>query len=397
VFSFPSQPEEYRDLWALPLGSRLKDFFSEKVRVAYYYHKPDNSTFRYRCFNTARAINKHVPGVSASWFSSSDDDHYLEWVAKHATVVVVCRSLYTSKIAWFIQQCHRWGKTVLFDCDDYVFDPGMVPVIAETLNQTTVRNRDGMWTTWFGWVGRYRATLDLCDGVIVTNEFFAARAAEILTKPVYIVPNFMGDEQVEYSVSLVRAKRESGYKRDGYFHIGYFSGSPSHDRDFALVAEALREILQTHPQTRLRIVGYLDLESTCLAGLADRVEVLPLVNYMELQRLIAQTELNIAPLQENIFTNCKSELKYFDAGIVEVPTIASPTFTMSKAITSGTNGVICATGDWLPTMMEFVDNYETVGRSIGMKAYEHCLASYTSETMSHAIVTQLEGLLFSGR
>lgn len=389
MFSFESHPVDYRDPWAVPLGSRLQDFFREKVKVAYYYPKPDSSTFRYRCFNMSRAINRYLLGMGASWFCSKDGDYYLDWVAREASVVVVCRSMYDSKVAWFIQQCHRWGTTVLFDCDDYVFDPGAVPDVVEALNQTVLEDRDAMWTNWYGWTGRYRATLDLCDGLIVTNEYLAARAAETTDTPIYVLPNFMGDEQVEYSVSLVQAKRETGYRNDNRFDIGYFSGSPSHDRDFGLAAEALRDILQTRPQTRLRVVGHLEVDNTCLAGLMDRVEVIPFVNYMELQRLIAQTEVNIAPLQDNRFTNCKSELKYFDAGIVEVPTIASSTFTMGQAITDGVNGMICPDGDWFEAMARLVDGYETVGRPMAANAYEQCLATYTAEAVAPRIRAQM--------
>jgi len=389
VFSFESSPVEYADPWALPLGTRLRDFFREKVKVAYYYPKPDSSTFRYRCFNTSRAINRYLPGMGASWFCEKDEDHYLEWVAREASIVVVCRAMYDSKVAWFIQQCHRWGTTVLFDCDDYVFDPDVVPDVVETLNQTILEDRDTMWTHWFGWTARYRATLDLCDGMIVTNEYLAARCGETTNLPIYVLPNFMGDEQVAYSVSLAQAKQESGYSRDGRFDIGYFSGSPSHDRDFALAAEALRDILQTHPQARLRVVGYLEVDNTCLTGLAERVDVIPFVNYLELSRLIAQTEVNIAPLQNNRFTNCKSELKYFDAGIVETPTIASPTFTMGQAITSGVNGVICEDGDWFEAVARFVDDYEATGLLMAERAYEHCSATYTAEAMAPRILTLL--------
>jgi len=389
VFKFESEPLEYRDPWAIRLGSRLQDFFREKTRIAYYYQKPDSSTFRYRCFNMSQAINRYLSGMSASWFCEKDDDYYLGWVAQEASIVVVCRSFYDSKLAWFIQQCRRRGTIVLFDCDDYVFDPAVVPDVVEALNQTVLSDRDSMWTSWYGWTSRYRTALDLCDGLITTNDYLAARSRETTDLPVYVIPNFMGDEQVKYSTSLVKAKRASGHIRDECFDIGYFSGSPSHDRDFALAAEALRDILQTRPQTRLRVVGYLDVSNTCLAGLSNRVEIIKFVNYMELQRLIAQTELNVAPLQDNRFTNCKSELKYFDAGIVEVPTIASPTFTMSQAITNGVNGVICPDGDWFEVMAGIVDGYGETGRPIAEKAYEHCLATYTSEAMAPQILAQL--------
>ena len=63
-------------------------------------------------------------------------------------------------------------------------------------------------------------------------------------------------------------------------------------------------------------MGFLDVGSA-LRGFGDRIDILPLADFLTLQTLIGSTGLNIVPLQTNIFTNCKSELKYFEAAIVE--------------------------------------------------------------------------------
>ena len=52
------------------------------------------------------------------------------------------------------------------------------------------------------------------------------------------------------------------------------------------------------------------------------------------------------PLQYNAFTNCKSELKYFEAAVVGTQTIASPMFTYARAIRHGENGYLAQAHQW---------------------------------------------------
>jgi hypothetical protein len=50
-------------------------------------------------------------------------------------------------------------------------------------------------------------------------------------------------------------------------------------------------------------------------------------------RLIARTEVNIAPLLDNVLTNCKSELKYFEAAVADTITIARRTRFLTRSKT----------------------------------------------------------------
>ena len=74
----------------------------------------------------------------------------------------------------------------------------------------------------------------------------------------------------------------------------------------------------------------------------DRIEFYPLQDFMNFQRLIAEVEINIAPLQDNTFTNCKSELKFFEAAICGTLTLATPTFSFRNSIVHGTTGFFSA-------------------------------------------------------
>jgi glycosyltransferase involved in cell wall biosynthesis len=90
-------------------------------------------------------------------------------------------------------------------------------------------------------------------------------------------------------------------------------------------------------------------EADCLLQ-EGRIQTVPLVDFMELQRLMAQVDVNIAPLVNNGFTNCKSELKYFEAAIVDTITLATPTYTFANAIENGKNGFLCTPGQWFDTL-----------------------------------------------
>ena len=67
---------------------------------------------------------------------------------------------------------------------------------------------------------------------------------------------------------------------------------------------------------------------------------------MNLQLALANVDLNIAPLQDNVFTNCKSELKYFEAAAAGTVTIASPTYAFRNSIVDGVNGFFASPIDW---------------------------------------------------
>ena len=231
---------------------------------------------------------------------------------------------------------------MLFDVDDLVFNTvyGHLTIRSLDLYRTPdVRN------DWFASLSRLGTTLCLCDGVITTNEYLAQRIREYVPLPVAIVPNFMNREQMEISEPIFAAKRSLKIDGDGPIRFGYFSGTPSHNRDFAIVAPALEMLLEEDPRLDLVVAGYVETGAG-LKIFGARVEVHPFEDFVNLQRLIGSVDFNLMPLQHNAFTNCKSELKYFEAAIVGTQTIASPTCTYSRAIRDGDNGYLAQAHQW---------------------------------------------------
>ena len=91
-----------------------------------------------------------------------------------------------------------------------------------------------------------------CDRAIATNPFLAAKmAASAGHVRSQVIPNFLHDVQQAVSTELYEAKRHSGFRSDGTITIGYFSGSPTHNRDFAVAAPAVARLMDQVPKNQV--------------------------------------------------------------------------------------------------------------------------------------------------
>ena len=112
---------------------------------------------------------------------------------------------------------------------------------------------------------------------------------------------------------------------------------------------------------------------------ADRIERVPFVPREELFGNIASLDINLAPLEiGNPFCESKSELKFFEAGIVKVPTVAAATETFRDAITDGTDGFVAATSaGWEEKIGKLIKD-KGLRDNMGEKAYHTALERYTT-------------------
>lgn len=359
-----SSPIAYTHPWARSFEERFKAFRSRERRIAYFYETPDTSTFRYRVFNMVEALEAAPElGISASWFCRADLPH-LESFIDAADTLVICRTRFDAEIDRLIQRARARDLQILFDVDDLVFDPDYIHLILDALGQPI--SSQELWDYWFSYVGRIGATLRLCDSAIVTNRFLAdklaAYAPQIAPR---VVPNFMNRRQQAESERIFVSKQRTGFARDNNLHIGYFSGTPSHNRDFEVAVSALKSLLEKHPEIVLRTAGFLKPKDF-LPSHRDRLEVYPLQDFLNLQQLIGEVEINIAPLQSNVFTNCKSELKYFEAAIVGTLTVSSSSYTIRNAIRDTENGFLANAHEWDLKLEEAIQTVVELPRYVEM-------------------------------
>lgn len=310
---------------------------AQKSRIAYIVNHHDLMTQRYRVYNYAEVL--------ASYGYTSDiyvDKELKPGDGISSDLVVLNRIVWSDTIGALIESCRARRIPVIFDIDDLVFDISRVGLLRAT---KTYGPEDLDRTCSF--IDRTRLTMLACDAVTVSTVPLAAEV-RALGLTAYVLPNNISAS----TWAIAERPRES---RRSATTIGYFSGTKTHEEDFAVCARALRRVLDAHPETRLLIVGHLDLPKD-LESYEERIDRLPLMPHDEMLEVMASIDINLAPLEaNNDFTDCKSELKIFEAAAMGVPTVASPTTPFRTIISSGHNGYLAATDDeWYAAISRLV-------------------------------------------
>lgn len=369
--------------WNLSLELRCSILRTELLKgkkiTILLYEFPDTSTFRYRGYNIFKASQK-----SEEWSSIYFFLHEINEISSFLPLIlllVVIRVRWTHEVDEIIYKAKGAGVKVIFDVDDLIFDLNQLNVVTNTLNVDFASERD--YEFWFGMISRIGFSASKADGFITTNSFLGDRLKEKYQKPYMIIPNSLNQEQLDASSKILSIKKRK--KSINPFCIGYFSGTPSHINDFKVVSEELIELMNEFSGISLKIVGFMEFpESMTKLLKQNRVSFTPLVNFLELQRLIAEVDINIVPLVNNAFSNCKSELKYFEASIVETITLATPTYTYNNCINDGINGFLCKPGKWYERIKQiYSGKIDTV--DIAQNAHMDAINNYSGSKIVQMI------------
>jgi glycosyltransferase involved in cell wall biosynthesis len=146
---------------------------------------------------------------------------------------------------------------------------------------------------------------------------------------------------------------------DGLPRVGFASGTPTHQRDFATIAGPLATLLGRREEMRLVVVGHLDIaavpELACHLG---RIEIRPAVPFAGVAAEVARFDVNLAPLEVgNPFCESKSPIRCTVAALVGVPSVVAPTVPLSAAVIDGETGWIARTAeDWVTQVSRLLDD-----------------------------------------
>lgn len=325
---------------------------------------------RYRTKHVAEELRLH--GFRAS--VTVQDNPRLVSYAETFQVFVLHRVLLTPSVARLVARVKELGKTIIFETDDLVYDPAFLVHMDYWQKMNPLERK-----LYENGVGGETLADPYVKVATTTTSFLAAKLRE-KGKEVFIVPNRLTEEDIRFADEALQNRRTS---TEGIVRVGYLSGTPSHNKDFATITSALVTLFETYPTMRLVLAGPLDTESA-LNQYADRIERLPFVPRCELFGNIASLDINLAPLEiGNPFCESKSELKFFEAGIVAVPTVSAATGTFKEAITDGVDGFVAATTEeWVDKIGRLIADPE-LRKTIGQAAHETAFQRYTTKNASN--------------
>jgi glycosyltransferase involved in cell wall biosynthesis len=344
---------------------------ADKFRVAFVGSRlaSDVATMRYRAHNLIEALAPD--GLEGTFVSQEEIRAQMPAILSHDLIVLV-RRMRDDAVTTLIGLARRRGLPIVYDIDDYIFDPWVMPYIEAFQHM-------GDQAKVLRFMDETGACLDLCDYFTGSTAYLADRATA-LGKDSFVIRN--GLNAVQLALSRLALEQRSLHRRDPETRVGYFSGSKSHQADFRVAYPALMRLLGERRDVRLVIVGHVDLGVfPGLAPFMDQIELLPVRHWSELPAAIAAVDVNIIPLDLTPFNEGKSNLKYFEAGVVEVPSIASPTRINQDNISHGHNGLLARTADeWYDGLKELVTRPD-LRRQMGLNAFEHVMRNYTPEAV----------------
>lgn len=331
---------------------------------------------RYRTTHVAEELRLHGFRTSVT----VQDNPRLVSYASQFQIFVFHRVLMTPSVARLIARLKETGKTIIFETDDLVYDPAFL-IHMDYWQQMNALERK-LYEHGVG--GEILA--DPYVTVATTTTSFLADKLREKGKVVYTVLNRLSQKDILWAgAAMEQRMRRQQFEASDIVRVGYLSGTPSHNKDFATVTDALVELLERYPAMRLVLAGPLDTEDR-LQAYADRILRLPFVPRRELFGNIASLDINLAPLEiGNPFCESKSELKFFEAGIVGVPTVAAATQTFLEAITDGVDGFVATTTDeWVEKVGQLIADPELRSR-MGGAARETALEEYTNASAKNEV------------
>jgi glycosyltransferase involved in cell wall biosynthesis len=337
--------------------------------VLFVFDEPGAWT-RYRCEHGAEELR--LLGVACDVVQATRVD--LSAAVDRYESFVLNRVEWRGGVEEFVQRARAVGRAIVFDTDDLIFEPDLIGHLAAFDGW-----REQERTKEAEKLARYRETLRACDAAIVTTKPLAGFAERHVAR-VEVAFNAVSRKMVRLSDRALRHRSS----RDGVT-IAYLSGTRSHNRDFLQAADAVLWAFETYPRTRFLAVGKLDLDER-FAAWGGRVERIPLKPWRALPKLLSGVDINLAPLEPgNPFTDCKSCVKYLEAALVGVPTIASPRPDFVRTIEDGRNGVLAEGPDeWREALRRLVES-PRVRNELGEAARADVRASHTTEAHANEL------------
>lgn len=375
-FTFPWQTQTFSDKLSHLLNS-------EKKKIVYLYETPDYGTFRYRIHNMCQTLAGTEEYIG-SYFFSHELINLLNFIDS-IDILVLVRIPWSIELERLVIRAKNLKIKLLYDVDDLVIDINKTPLLMNTIG-IDLNHGD----FWFSYVAKRQLAASYCEAIITTNNFLARQIASVFNKPVFIIPNFLNSEQLDASQKILQIKSSLQKKE---FILGYFSGTGTHNHDFNLIAYDIRQIMLKHQQCKLYIVGFLDLPD-CLSKFyqVGRILRFPLLNYLDLQLKIAECDINLIPLQINEFTNCKSELKFFESAIVKTISLMSPSYIYKNIIKHEQTGFLVNQGEWGGIIDLLMQNH-SLRKTIEDNSYHYSYYNYFGKKIQTIIANTFNKVL----
>lgn len=309
-----------------------------------------------------------IPCSVTSWTDSNEAKKQISL----ASLVIFYRVPGFDSVMDLIAECRRLNIKTLWDVDDLIFDEDVLKT-SSTINSLEPAEKEGV----INGAKLYRQAMLACDEGIASTSGLAKAMKEAGLETVYVVENALDDETLAAAHSIEgRLKKQE----DGLIRIIYGSGTKTHNIDFLEAAPALANILKENPNVRFRIIGYLELPEY-FDEVQSQIERIPFCNYTEYLTYLSECDISIAPLENFVFNDAKSNIKYLEASITKVASVCSPRAAFADVIVNGENGFLAdSEQQWHEAFDTLIQNPE-LRDNMAQAAYRTVTETYSPQAI----------------
>ncbi|MDO9106912.1 MAG: glycosyltransferase [Methylovulum sp.] len=297
-------------------------------------------------------------------------------------VVIFYRVPAEPQVLKAMAQVNATGKLSLYEIDDLLFEASYPPPL-ETYGGYLELNH---YIQILKGMASFNAATRYCRfGIASTQPLADKLQALVFGQRCFVHRNGIDS-------SNIFKQKPSGQTNKTTIDIFYGSGTMAHNSDFNdLALPAIMRILDGYANAGLMIAGYLKLPAEFLKRYEGRVKQMPPVkNIKTYWTLLERADINLAVLHDDEINGCKSELKWFEAACLGIPSVMSSTANYRDVIHQGEDGLMAVTTeDWYQHLKALVDNPE-LRREMAEHASARVQMEYSVEALSRNICDTLE-------
>jgi glycosyltransferase involved in cell wall biosynthesis len=160
-----------------------------------------------------------------------------------------------------------------------------------------------------------------------------------------------------------------------------------------ILEPALAALLRSRPgKVKLRLLGefgdfrHLDPDDPSIEV------VTPIWDFESYLDILATVDINLSILALSPDTDAKSEIKWSEAALFGIPSVVSPTATMTAVIADGRTGILCTTSDDYATALTALVDQPHRRAAIGAAAQAGVLQSYGTATLGQSLKSVFDRL-----
>lgn len=231
----------------------------------------------------------------------------------------------------------------------------------------------------------FRMFIENADAITVSTESLKNTILPY-NKNVYLLPN-----AIDQSIWNVKPRRLKKYtKKKGTVRIGWF-GSGSHMADIPVIQEAMKIVLEKYPHVEFHMAGII-MDDQETGRVFHHVGT---KGYEEYPQFIADMRLDIAiaPIKDTVFNRDKSNIKFLEHAMLEIPMVLSDVEPYRRTVTHYKDGYLAKnTSEWVKYLSWLIENPQKrkqIGKSAKKTALKYTVDKVLPEYQN--MIDELHG------